>query len=467
MTSGQAMMTIQAMYKYFKVSLFAGLVAVGLFVGVGVHKAEASNPCITINTITWNVGGYLDVDWTLDSKGSCNNGRGTGFYLSTSSAALGHSPAFGSVLYGSSVTSTPGFNGAYGNTWNSSAGGVCNVNNKPYSNFNNGDNSVDQVDQLTGASGATTTAALIGQSLYLHIYNSGVNCSAQDSSTNSEEFIDSTGYVVGGHAAGAWIDIVKPTNNASTTADMSEPPPGMYVHYDDDGSSSITSSTPGIVEIRAHRVSPISYGTTIYASYAYLADDGSVYPGTSIPTRGQLFTDGTWELTAYLYDYTDYTVYSRGATLATSSVITVHVGGTGIPVPAAFSCAFNIPFAGSVDPCAWIGALFMPSQASIDQFSSLSLSDKEPFATFGTISTLWSSATSTSASAGSLTIRYRMPGNATSSIVMFSSSTIRTYIPDSTWTILQGMLQAGIWLGALLYLYRRITGHHDEASVLK
>jgi len=178
-------------------------------------------------------------------------------------------------------------------------------------------------------------------------------------------------------------------------------------------------------------------------------------------------TDGTWQITAYLYDYADYAIYDRGTILATSTTFTIHVGsGSGLPTPASFSCAFNIPFAGSVDPCAWFVGLFLPSQASIDQFSSLTVADREPFATFGAISTLWNTATSTSASAGSLTIRYKMPGNVTSSIVMFSSSTIRTYIPDSTWTLLQGMLQAAIWLGALYFLYSRLTGHKADTSVL-
>lgn len=185
------------------------------FIAATPEQALASNPCISVNAVRYNVAGRLDVTWTLDNKGNCNNGRGTAFVFATTTASTTNF-ADASPLVGTSVDPTPGINGFAGNTWNSSAGGVCSASNKPYANFSNTDVSTDPITALQSAAGATpVTSGLIGQMVYLHIFNSGVNCAVTDSGTSVEEYIDTQGYIVLAPASGtslalAYVDFQPP-----------------------------------------------------------------------------------------------------------------------------------------------------------------------------------------------------------------------------------------------------------------
>jgi len=376
-----------------KILAFAFAVPIAAIVLFSAHHAEAANPCITIHSVRADDSGVgLNVDWSVDHKSSCNNGRATAFVFSTS-AASSTNFASGDALYGSSVTSTPGFNGAFGNTWNNSAGGVCSASNKPYSNFTDGDRSLDTITHLQG--GATSTSALVGSFVYLHIFNSGVNCSAQDNVTAVEEYIDPTPYLVTGRGTVVpWIEINTPATGATGVSGTFF---NWFVSFDDNGQSNITDTTPGIMRVvhgRAPNNMPI-----IDQRYAYDPDTAAADPlGVGI-AHTNIDAPGLWYAQAFLYDYATSTAV--GETLAFSPIIHYTVGsGSATSTPAErclpdgeennTSTGVIATFFGAVrrGVCEAGVFLFVPDQEALDQWSDTKaiISKKPPFGYFGAIS---------------------------------------------------------------------------------
>jgi len=104
-----------------------------------------------------------------------------------------------------------------------------------------------------------------------------------------------------------------------------------------------------------------------------------------------------------------------------------------------------------------VAILFIPNEATLNGYATLSLNDKFPFAYWYDLKSSFEAENASSTGAfPSLSIKFKNVNGTTTTLAVFSSSSISTYIGSSNISLFRTLMQGALWLAFAYFIYRKI-----------
>jgi len=104
-----------------------------------------------------------------------------------------------------------------------------------------------------------------------------------------------------------------------------------------------------------------------------------------------------------------------------------------------------------------VAILFVPSDSILNGYATLSLNNKFPFAYWYDLKETFESVNASSTGAfPSLSIKFKNVNGTTTTLPVFSSSSISTYVGSSNISLFRTLMQAALWLAFAYFVYRKI-----------